>query len=178
MSRLSKFGSLLREEEFPWDRRYVQRFEKEGGDWNMAGPPATFRVQAPPGIIVALTGFAIVIEGPLPFKHDGYASLDALTLGVRVCAVIKGETLELTDPPIKKLSQWVAITTDVRIDIPTWPTGPGGVAIVSWRSGPLGSVFLLNGDDDDALETIIQDDLSELSEAYGVLFGVFAPLRP
>lgn len=178
MSRLAKFGSLLREEEFPWDRRYVQRFKTEGGEWNMAGPPATYRAQAPPGTIVALTGFVIVIEGPLPFKYDGYASMDALTNGVRVNAVIGGVTIDLTVPPVKKLSQWVALTTGVHIDLPIWPTGPGGVATVHWESGPLGSVFLLNGDDNDALETIIQDDLSILTEVYGVLFGVFAPLRP
>lgn len=178
MKILTEFASLLLEHEIPWDRRYSARMKTPEGEWDMAAPPADYSIQAPVGWIIALTGFAVYIEGPLPFAHDGYASLPALTVGIEVCAIIDEEEFLITEQPIKKLAHWTTITTGVKMDIPTFSIGPGGIALFNWVSGPVGSVFLLNGDNNDRIITKIQDDMSGLTEAYTQFFGVFSPLRP
>ena len=99
-----------------------------------------------------------------------YAGITALSNGIQV-KIINGVTQDLTNSdPIKKLTDWAAYCYDLDLKNKV-DGGATCYAGVRWTFANFGQALRLIGDNNDRLEVLCRDDLTDLSEHRFVIQG-------
>lgn len=132
------------------------------------------KIKPPAGETYRLARMIISVEDTGGFTASKYGNLAALTNGVEIKVFNKdgaSEMLDLTAGlPIVKNAQWGALCYDV--DLKDWGAG-NDLLLVRWTFSTTGSSIVLDGDDEQSLEVIFNDDLTGLIDHRFMIQGNF-----
>lgn len=139
------------------------------GDYSTAD---TLYIQPAAGTVYRIERMLVSIEDGVGMRAERYGGLAAaLTNGVTVrVADDSGTILDLTDGlPIKSNAGWGSYCYDV--DIKAWGAG-NELLLVRWTFAKAGVPLRLDGDNNERLEVILNDDMTGLVSHYFMVQGL------
>jgi hypothetical protein len=128
-------------------------------------------IQPTAGQIMRIERMLVYIQDTGTFDSGGYGNGTALTTGITVRLNGDGGVQDLTDGvPIKTNGHWARLCYDA--DHNGYGTGDEYLA-VRWTFSKAGAPLRLDGDTNDRLEIVLNDDFSGLTEHYFLVQGVY-----
>jgi hypothetical protein len=125
-----------------------------------------FYIQPPAGTVYRIARMIVYIEDDAVFNSDGYAAIAApgLSTGIQVRVQDDSGTLnDMTDGlPVKQNMQWKRFCYDIKVsEFGAPPAGNESMA-VRWTFNKAGPYIRLNGNKNERLEVVLNDNLSTL----------------
>lgn len=138
------------------------------GDYS--GAATIFKIQPPAGEIYHLNRLMVYIEDVGTFDSGSYGNGISLTNGVKFrISDNSGVLHDMTPINIKKNVHWDRTFFDVKIN----NYGTGNEALIGrWTfANDYGAPVILNGDNNERLEVVLEDDFTGLVEHYFLTKG-------
>ena len=145
--------------------------ETNNANGNYSTNTGSFFISPPAGEIWRVHRMLInILNTSSATNIDQYAGVATLTNGIQI-KVINGTTQDLTNnDPITKLTDWAAYCYDLDLKNKV-NNGNTCYAGVRWTFANSGQEIRLIGDNDDRIEVICRDDLSDLTEHRFLIQG-------
>ncbi len=129
---------------------------------NYSGAEEIFYIQPPAGTVYRIARMIVNIEDGPTMRAEHYGALGtALAVGVVLrVSDDSGVIMDITDDiPVTTNAQWAAMCFD--IDLKEWGAGDELLA-VRWTFTKAGQFIRLDGDNNERLEIVLNDDLTGL----------------
>lgn len=139
---------------------------------NYSGATGTFYLAPPAGVIYRVERMLVTVEDTAGFSAAEYGNLGALlTNGIQVRVHNGTSTVQdLTDGiPVKGNAGWARFCYDA--DLKAWGVG-NEILVARWTFSKMGAPLRLDGDATEALEVLLDDDLTGLVAHYFLAQGV------
>lgn len=137
------------------------------------GAPTLFRIAPPPGVVYRIARMIVSIEDTSGMVADEYGNLGAALSNGVVMRVHDGSKtiIDLTAGlPVKTNAQWGSVCYDV--DLKSWGVTPSDdLLIVRWTFTRAGKFITLDGDNNEELQVMLNDNLSGLIAHYFFVQG-------